>query len=202
MVDWSVAWPSGLLGSAFAVAGAELSDHVNAHYLMLLTAALLLYTGIDNIRRRFARSAQLVPIGAPPVTEPTEDAPDRKARKSTAIVAGVGATAGLLAGLLGIGGGVLLVPAYTTVLRLPAKRAVATSLVAVAMFSIPAMVTHALLGHIDWTFALALVVGVVPGAQVGAHVTLRGSDARLRLLMGLFFTILATAYGIGELAAL
>jgi uncharacterized membrane protein YfcA len=64
------------------------------------------------------------------------------------------------------------------------------------------MVTHALLGHIDWTFALALVVGVVPGAQVGAHVTLRGSDARLRLLMGLFFTILATAYGIGELAAL
>src|SRR3954452_5572805 len=35
LVDWRVAWPSGILGSGFAVLGAELSDHVNAHYLML-----------------------------------------------------------------------------------------------------------------------------------------------------------------------
>src|SRR4029077_7968682 len=118
------------------------------------------------------------------------------------VVGLLGAAAGLLAGLLGIGGGVLMVPAYTVALRMPPKRAVATSLVAVAMFSIPAMITHALLGHINWAFAIALVVGVIPGAQVGAHVTMRGSEARLRLLMGLFFTVLALVYGIGELAAL
>jgi uncharacterized membrane protein YfcA len=41
MVDWPVALTSGVLGSGFAVAGAELSDHINGHYLMLLTAALL-----------------------------------------------------------------------------------------------------------------------------------------------------------------
>ncbi len=38
---WHVALPSGLLGSGFAIAGAELSDHVNAHYLMVFTAVLL-----------------------------------------------------------------------------------------------------------------------------------------------------------------
>ena len=113
----------------------------------------------------------------------------------------IGALAGVLAGLLGVGGGVLLVPAFTVLLRLAPKRAVGTSLVAVAMFSVPAMVTHALLGHINWTFALLLVAGVVPGARLGAHLTLRGSEARLRLLMGLFFTVLALAYGASELLA-
>jgi uncharacterized membrane protein YfcA len=117
-------------------------------------------------------------------------------------VALIGAAAGLLAGLLGVGGGVLLVPAYTALLRMPPKRAVATSLVAVAIFSVPAMITHTLLGHIDWAFALPLVVGVVPGAQVGAKLTLHGSERRLRFLMGIFFTILAIVYGAGELLAL
>lgn len=202
MVDWSIAIPSGLLGSVFAVAGAELSDHVNAHYLMLLTAVMLLITGIDNIRKRMAHSSALIAAGGSTIDGADVDSPTTTEPGSPVIVAVVGASAGLLAGLLGIGGGVLLVPAYTAVLRIPPKRAVATSLVAVAMFSIPAMVTHALLGHIDWAFALLLMLGVIPGAQVGAHVTLRGSEARLRLLMGLFFTVLALVYGIGELAAL
>lgn len=204
MVDWHVALPSGLLGSAFAVCGAELSDHVNAHYLMLLTAALLLWTGINNVRRQLAHTRAVsvsVPVGAPPVAEPVADESPTVVTASTAAIAAVGALAGLLAGLLGVGGGVLLVPAYTILLRLPAKRAVGTSLVAVAMFSIPAMATHAWLGHIHWGFALLLVVGVIPGAQVGAHLTLGGSEARLRLLMGLFFTVLALSYGAGEIAA-
>src|SRR3954453_9659493 len=42
LIEWPVALTSGGVGAVFAVAGAELSDHVNAHYLMLLTAALLL----------------------------------------------------------------------------------------------------------------------------------------------------------------
>jgi uncharacterized membrane protein YfcA len=70
------------------------------------------------------------------------------------------------------------------------------------MFSIPAMATHALLGHINWTFALLLTVGVIPGAQLGAHLTIGGSEARLRFLMGTFFTVLAVVYGAAELAAL
>jgi uncharacterized membrane protein YfcA len=207
MVDWHVAIPSGLLGCGFAVVGAELSDHINGHYLMLMTAAMLLWTGVANIRKhRVHAKSLLVPaaVGAAPSgADVAGDAPGAESEStSTTGVAFVGAAAGLLAGLLGIGGGVLLVPAYTALLRIPPKRAVATSLVAVAMFSIPAMITHAWLGHINWAFASLLVVGVVPGAQLGAHVTLGGSEVRLRFLMGLFFTILACAYGFGEILSL
>src|SRR3954454_14511360 len=48
LVEWRVAIPSGVLGAGFAVLGAEASDHINAHYLMLGTAALLLWTGVRN----------------------------------------------------------------------------------------------------------------------------------------------------------
>lgn len=216
LVDWHVALPSGLLGSGFAIAGAELSDHVNAHYLMIFTAVLLLYSGLRNVLTRGTTSKPepsllATAVGGAPVDhqgrEPSNavdvaPAPDERTSAPTIVVALIGASAGLLAGLLGIGGGLLLLPAYTLALGMSPKRAVGTSLVAVAMFSIPAMITHALLGHINWSFALLLTVGVVPGAQVGARLTLGGSEARLRLLMGIFFTVLAVVYGAAELAAL
>jgi uncharacterized membrane protein YfcA len=205
LVDWHVALPSGLLGSGFAVAGAEISDHVNAHYLMILTAALLLYTGLRNVRAHVAAPADLVSTGGGSAMHDhavQEPAPEARTSAPTVVIAFIGAAAGLLAGLLGVGGGLLLIPAYTVALRMSPKRAVATSLVAVAMFSVPAMVTHALLGHIDWAFALLLTVGVIPGAQVGAKLTIGGSEERLRMLMGLFFTVLAVVYGGAELAAL
>jgi uncharacterized membrane protein YfcA len=205
LVDWHVALPSGLLGSGFAVAGAELSDHVNAHYLMIMTAALLLYTGLRNVWEHVAAPAPAriaVSAGAAAPHDADEPEPDERTNAPTVVVGIIGAAAGMLAGLLGIGGGLLLMPGYTIALRMSPKRAVATSLVAVAMFSVPAMVTHALLGHINWTFALLLTVGVVPGARLGARLTIGGSEARLRLLMGLFFTVLAVVYGGAELAAL
>jgi uncharacterized membrane protein YfcA len=206
MVEWSIALPSGLLGAGFAVLGAEVSDHVNGHYLMLITAGMLFSNGLSNVRGHARAATKVeapVPVGGP-AEAPSDSAPQPAADRKPpfAAVAAIGAAAGLLAGLLGVGGGVLLVPAYTGLLRMPGKRAVATSLVAVAIFSVPAMITHALLGHINWAYAVPLVLGVVPGAQVGAKLTIHGSEARLRLLMGLFFTGLALVYGGGELLSL
>jgi uncharacterized membrane protein YfcA len=203
LIDWSVALTSGGVGAGFAVAGAELSDHVDAHYLMLLTAALLLYVGVRSMRAHVMASASVPAAVAATVGGPAFDEPPQPASHSSSWMAyaAIGAGAGTLAGLLGVGGGLLLIPGYTALLRLPPKRAVATSLVAVAMFSVPAMITHAWLGHINWTYALLLTVGVVPGARFGARFTLTGSDARLRYLMGVLFTVLAVVYGGAELAA-
>ena len=67
----------------------------------------------------------------------------------------IGLAAGLLSGLLGVGGGILMVPAFVGWVRLPIKEAVGCSLACVGILAIPGTITHALLGHIDWTFALA-----------------------------------------------
>jgi uncharacterized protein len=122
-------------------------------------------------------------------------------RRSAVLVAGVGAAAGLLSGLLGLGGGLVLVPAFHQVLRLPLKATIATSLACVGVLAVPGTVTHALLGDIDWRLALLLAVGVVPGARLGAHLSLRASDRRLRLTVAGFLGLLALGYGVSETVA-
>ena len=206
LVDWRVALTCGVVGSVTAVLGANASDALNAHWLMLLTAALLLWGGVRNLRPERAPIAEreLVAVGPTPMRSGVTQAempawvtPER--RGGFGRIVAIGAGSGFVAGLLGIGGGVLMVPAFVGLLGLAPKRAVGSSLAAVAIFSVPAMVRHAQLGHISWAFAILLVVGVIPGARLGARFTLSGSDRRLQLLMGLFFTLLAVGYGFGEL---
>ena len=121
---------------------------------------------------------------------------------SVGVLAVVGGAAGLLAGLLGVGGGIVMLPAFTGVLRMPIKLAIGSSLVAVAMFSVPALITHTALGHIAWRFALPLMIGVVPGAQVGARISVGSSDKTMRNLFGSFILVLSVIYGTTEILAL
>jgi uncharacterized membrane protein YfcA len=114
----------------------------------------------------------------------------------------VGAAAGFLAGLLGVGGGVVMMPVFTSVLRIPVKVAVASSLVAVAIFSIPALLSHWVQGNIDWPVALLLMAGTIPGAAVGSRITVASSDHAVRLWLGLFFIAIALLYGALELRAI
>jgi uncharacterized membrane protein YfcA len=116
--------------------------------------------------------------------------------------AGIGVVAGLLSGLLGIGGGVIMVPAFTELLSLSLKSAIATSLVCVGIFGVPATITHAFLGDIDWRLAILLTVGVVPGARVGASLTIRTAERRLRLAVGVFLALVAVVYFVTETRAL
>ena len=78
------------------------------------------------------------------------------------------------------------------------RSAVASSLVAVATFQVPALVTHIWLGHVDWMIAVPLALGVVPGAQVGARLTIAASDRTVRALFGMLVVVMAVIYGVSE----
>jgi uncharacterized membrane protein YfcA len=198
LVDWRIGGVCGGAGAVLAVGGAKASDLVDARWLMVLTAALLAWSGVSIIRRAQATAE---PGGsAEPARSPGPGAV--ASRPGTVALAGVGAASGFVAGLLGVGGGVVMMPVFTTVLRIPVKVAVASSLVAVAVFSIPALATHAWLGHIDWPVALLLVVGTVPGALLGSKQTIARSEERVELLLGVFFLAVAVVFGGGELLSI
>jgi uncharacterized membrane protein YfcA len=114
----------------------------------------------------------------------------------------VGVAAGGLSGLLGIGGGLVLVPGLNQVGRLPLRTSVATSLICVGAFAVPGTLAHSLLGNVDWRVALLLAVTVVPGARTGAAASLRLGDRRLAQTVAGFLAVIAVAYAGGELAAL
>jgi uncharacterized membrane protein YfcA len=195
LVDWRIGLVCGATGALFAFGGAEVSDVVDARWLMVVTACLLAWSGLSIIRK-----ARVAPSPAGAATSPGPGAEVR--RVATPALTAVGAVSGFVAGLLGVGGGVVMMPVFTTLLRIPVKVAVASSLVAVAIFSVPAMANHARLGHIDWEVALLLVVGTVPGARLGARLTIGNSERTVQVLLGAFLLTVALIYGVAELVAI
>ena len=114
----------------------------------------------------------------------------------------LGGFTGLVSGLLGVGGGIVFVPLVTTMLGMPLKRALGTSLVLIAIIAIPGTIVHAALGHIDWGIAFALALGVIPGARIGASIALGTRERTLRLMVGSFLLVVAAVYAVVEIARL
>lgn len=155
--------------------------------------------GVDNQGHPDAGSAPPGTLGTGP---PDAGAGPGKPGRRRWVASGIGVVAGLLSGLLGIGGGVIMVPAFTELLGLSLKSAIATSLVCVGIFGVPATITHAMLGDIDWRLATLLTIGVIPGARIGASLTIRTAERRLRLAVGVFLALVALVYFVTETRAL
>jgi uncharacterized membrane protein YfcA len=80
----------------------------------------------------------------------------------------VSIVAGLLGALLGLGGGIILVPALVLVLGIPEKTAVATSLLGVIATSVVASTSHLRYRYVNIPLAIWLVSGTVVGALLGS----------------------------------
>lgn len=200
-----VLW-TALVGCGAAVVGALLVDLIpgNGHLLMILTAALLAFTAYrtgQSPKRPDPADAEELPPAEDPDFADVEP-PTAHARMEWWRLGAIGLAAGLLSGLLGVGGGILMVPAFVGWVRLPIKEAVGCSLACVGILAVPGTITHALLGHIDWAFALPLCIAVIPGARVGAHLAIRSSDRALRLSVAIVLGSIAVIYAAGEIIAL
>jgi uncharacterized membrane protein YfcA len=99
---------------------------------------------------------------------------------------------GFIASLLGIGGGIIHVPAMVTLLDFPAHVATATSHFVLVFTALTASVVHIVDGSLaeGWTRTLALAVGVVAGAQIGARLSRRlPAGVIVRLLAAALFAV-------------
>jgi len=101
----------------------------------------------------------------------------------------VGAVAGILSGLLGIGGGAIMIPAMTLLMGLSQHLAQGTSLLVIIPTAISGSITHFRMGNIRLETAGWLSVGGVVGAVAGASLALASPDQVLRLLFGGYLTL-------------
>jgi uncharacterized membrane protein YfcA len=108
----------------------------------------------------------------------------------------IGAATGLASGLLGVGGGFVMVPALVYLLGVPQREANGTSLAVI----IPVAIVGAGIlggGHdVNFEVGVALALGAVGGAVIGARLTRRLSDLVLRRAFG----VMALAVGIVMIA--
>jgi hypothetical protein len=93
----------------------------------------------------------------------------------------VGALAGALSGVFGVGGGILLVPGLVLVLGVDQRRASGTSLAAIVPIATFGVIGYALQGEIDLAAGALLALGAVVGAPVGAALLHRLPVDRVRL---------------------
>ena len=180
-----------LAGTVGSVAGAFITGFVGGTGVLLVTAVVIAGASIDMLLQHRATAGRAVPGEAESDETLAAIAVPALAavpRRTLAFVA-IGAVAGLYSGFLGLGGGFVVVPALTRWCGMSVKRAIGTSLVTVAALAIPGTLTHWYLGHIDWTLAVLLAIGVVPGAIIGARLTGRASDRSVRLAFAILLAV-------------
>ncbi len=103
----------------------------------------------------------------------------------------IGALAGVLPGLLGIGTGVILVPAFHMLLRAPIKLATACSLVCFCFNALISSTFKLAQGFVDLQVAFPVCVGTLIGANLGAILNKRFAPRIVKLLFGLAFSYIA-----------
>lgn len=97
-----------------------------------------------------------------------------------------GAIAGLAAGFLGIGGGILLVPIMVAFLGFTQHKAHGTSLAVIIPIAIMSAIVYALRGNMNWTLVAAIGSASIMGAIVGAKWMMKVPAHRLRQLFGVY----------------
>ncbi len=177
LVDWKIVEKMLVVLIPGSFIGAYATKYISGKILMMLTAVFLVYVAI-----------RLIISGNK----------ERKMEKRMWVILLAGFVIGLLSGLLANGGGILIVP-ILVLLGMNIKKAIGSSVAMVLFAAIPSILVHWYLGHIDWLITLGLTVGAIPGAYIGAWITVNADKKKLRKIYGIFLLLFSIYFAIFEI---
>ena len=137
--------------------------------------------------------------------EPAASAPSDVvflSRKQLLQGAAIGLVAGLASGYVGVGGGFIMVPLMLSIIGIPMRKASGTSLIAVMILAIPGVIEQGIIGNINYLAGIAVVIGTIPGAVIGAKLVTKVPERTLRLLFGCFLIVAAAMLVLNEVGVL
>ena len=174
MVDVKTGLPLLVTSTLFAPLGAMLTSMIN---LRIFSAILGFVILLAALRMLFSKKGE---------AKGTQVAYLRK------IIGGgiIGAVIGVMAGLLGIGGGVFIVPLLIYVLKMPTKTAAATSIFIVVFSSFSGFLAHVSLADTNWKFILFAAIFSFAGGQLGSRIMVEKLKGRtVRQIFGVALII-------------
>jgi hypothetical protein len=184
LVNFRVTVYSIIGGVPGMVLGSYLTAYLPGKFLMLLTAFVLFFVGIDFIIKTFKEKTHTMkPFSQPPVH----------------YIVSLAIAIGILSGVLANGGGILFVPANVILFRMKIKEAIATSLLTVIVMALPGSIIHSHLGHIDWKITLFMSIGVIPMAYLGAKLDMRTKSKTVTILYGIVMVIFSIYFFIQQI---
>lgn len=199
------------LGLALGVGGAVMSPlgvwlaSVSPGWLVICVAAIVIGFSAFNMFKKAVKCAPAPRAGAASAhsasPKPVPDQP-HLSRKQYLQGACIGLIAGLASGYVGVGGGFIMVPLMLAVLDIPMSLASGTSLIAIMILAIPGVIEQGLLGNIEYLAGIAIVVGSIPGALVGARLVRVVPERQLRFIFGGFLLVAAVMLMLNEFGIL
>lgn len=180
-----------------AIAGAMLAGYLGSQALYLLFAVLMFYTTYSMYRKTAQESVkpshilEEVAVGSAVLTDGRKFS--HNTYKAKRIPAGMffSGFAGMMAGLLGIGGGVIKIPVMYLMMGMPLKAAAATSNFMVGVTACASAFVFFFRGHIDVLVAVPMALGVFAGVAVGIRINERVSTRVLNKLFIFVFIFVA-----------
>lgn len=104
--------------------------------------------------------------------------------------AAIGAAAGVVAGVFGVGGGIIVVPGLVLWLGISQREASGTSIATIIASSAAALIAFGVSGNVDWPAAALVFIGAAFGAVIGARIATMVSE---RVLTATFAVVLFIA---------
>ena len=215
----------GLGGACTSPVGVYLAS-ISPSWAIMLAAALIIGYSAVSMFRKAIRMPKIASQGESSVTgkdraKEAEKAAKKAAEKADETTASasnnadaaafklsakrvvqcllIGLCAGLASGYVGVGGGFIMVPLFISVLGIMMRQASGTSLVAVTILAIPGVIEQGLLGHINYVAGIAMAIGSIPGAIIGANLIRKIPERKLRFVFGAFLLLSAVVLLINEL---
>ena len=201
------------LGLALGVGGAVMSPmgvwlaSVSPGWLVICVAAIVIGFSAFKMFKKAVKCAPTPRAGRAGGNVQAASAkavPDQPvlSRKQYLQGACIGLIAGLASGYVGVGGGFIMVPLMLAVLDIPMSLASGTSLIAITILAIPGVIEQGLLGNIEYLAGIAIVVGSIPGALVGARLVRMVPERQLRFIFGGFLLVAAVMLMLNEFGIL
>ena len=170
VLDFIFVWPIALMMLLFAPLGAYSSQYLDETVVKFLFMLLLFYSATMMM---FGKKKSLVKV------------------ESRAVLFGVGAFVGFLAGLLGVGGGNILMPLLILLGFEPKKVAITVSSV-VPFAALSSFFTYASYVNLDWILLLCVMLASIAGGYIGNYLMhFKLDQMKTKKLMGVILYILA-----------
>lgn len=177
-----------------ALSGGLIAIFISNQALYLIFAAVLLYSGFSMLRGRSVVSSEPTDIETEPSSLSGEYIDPATGKTVSYVVDKIGfglagsAGAGILSGLLGVGGGIIKVPIMNLTMRIPMKAAVATSNFMIGVTAAAGAFFYWANGFVRPEVAAPTAIGVLIGARLGTRIA---EKFRNIILMRLFVVIIA-----------
>ncbi len=166
----------GVFGAAGNLAGAVYSKHVRSDFLLAVFATLALAAAIVMFIPKREQGGDMPPDGI---------------KYNKPLAAAVSLVIGCFAGMVGAGGAFMYIPVMIYLLNIPTRITIGSMLGIVLMSAVMGTVGKVSTGQVIWPYAIALVAGAIPGAQIGGRVSKKVDVKKLRYAIAVIVVLTA-----------